>query len=456
MDQAAPIVASNDETLISPVSTPSVSLFAELGLDPRLLSAVTSAGYTDPTAVQAAAIPAALAGHDLMVSSATGSGKTAAFVLPTLQRLMQNGERNAPGRGPRALFLSPTRELSLQITRACETYGRTFKGLRVASVVGGVPYGAQLRAVRGALDVLIATPGRLLDLLQGGQVHLARVEVLVLDEADRMLDMGFIEDIEAIAAATPRARQTLLFSATLDGKIAQLASGLMREPRRVEVESPIESRSNITERLHWADGRAHKDKILDRLLADPSIDQAVVFTSTQHDAERLAESLQADGHAVSALHGGMPQGQRTRTLTALRQRRLRVLVATDVAARGIDVPTITHVINYGLPINVEDYVHRIGRTGRAGRTGLAVTLAESGDSQKIRRIERYTATRIPVETLEGLEPRRPDPSRSPAPPSRRGGKRPAPAGAKPGARFERPQSARHDGAAPVRKRSFAR
>ncbi len=447
-------VAMSDQPAVSAI--PAVSAFAALGLDERLLRAVEVAGYTEPTAVQLAAIPAALAGEDLMVSSATGSGKTAAFVLPTLHRLLQSNARSTAGRGPRALFLSPTRELSLQITRACETYSKTVRGLRFASVVGGVPYGAQIRAVRGALDVLVATPGRLLDLLQGGQLHLASVEVLVLDEADRMLDMGFIEDIEAIAAATPQARQTLLFSATLDGKVGQLASGLMREPRRLQVATATASKGNIAERLHWADGRAHKDKLLDRLLSDPTIDQAVVFTSTQHDAERLAESLQADGHAVSALHGGMPQGVRNRTLMALRQRRLRVLVATDVAARGIDVPTITHVINYGLPINIEDYVHRIGRTGRAGRSGVAVTLAEAGDSPKIRRIERYTESRIPVETLPGLEPRRPDPSRAPAPGARRGGKRPPHAHGKPGQRFERAPGARHEGDAPVRKRSFAR
>ncbi|MFO1320586.1 MAG: DEAD/DEAH box helicase [Burkholderiales bacterium] len=392
------------QSLESPVA-PAGDRFASLGLHESLVRAVEDSGYTTPTPVQRETIPLALEGLDLMVSSATGSGKTAAFMLPILHRLAHAQTRAAHGAGPRMLILTPTRELSMQVTKACDVYGRSLKFLTTASVVGGVPYGAQLRALRGRLDVLVATPGRLLDLLNSGRVTLSRVEVLVLDEADRMLDMGFIEDIEAIAAATPSERQTLLFSATLGGRIAQLGAKLLRDPRRIEIQAPAGQEALIEQRLHWADGFTHKNKLLDRLLADPSITQAVVFTSTQRDAERVAETLQAEGHAASALHGGMPQGVRNRTLHALRQRRLRILVATDVAARGIDVPTITHVINYGLPINVEDYVHRIGRTGRAGRSGLAVTLAEQADVPKIRRIERFTNSRIPVATLEGLEPR---------------------------------------------------
>ncbi|MCW5624023.1 MAG: DEAD/DEAH box helicase [Burkholderiales bacterium] len=386
-------------------ATDSLPLFASFGLHPALAEAIHLTGYTHATEVQAAAIPAALAGHDLMVSSATGSGKTAAFMLPSLHRLANSEGRAQPGAGPRILVLTPTRELSQQVTKACETYGRSLHWLRSTTVVGGVPYPAQLRAVRSALDVLIATPGRLLDLLQSGRVSLSKVEVLVLDEADRMLDMGFIEDIEIIAAATPTSRQTLMFSATFAGRVAQLAGKLLKSPQRIEVLSSVETKAQITQHLHWADGRTHKDRMLDHLLKDPEIDQAIVFTSTQQDAERLAASLGADGHAVAALHGGMPQGQRNRALEALRKRRLRVLVATDVAARGIDVPGITHVINHGLPIKAEDYVHRIGRTGRAGRTGVAVTLADHADAHRIRSIERFTTERIPVSTLPGLEPR---------------------------------------------------
>ncbi|MCU0870256.1 MAG: DEAD/DEAH box helicase [Burkholderiales bacterium] len=386
------------------VATATPNGFAALGLHECLLSAVVAAGYTEPTPVQAATIPRAIAGEDLMVTSATGSGKTAAFVLPALDRLARSAQ--AGGRtGPRVLVLTPTRELSLQVTKACDTYGRHYRGLRTASVVGGMPYGAQLRALRDRLDVLIATPGRLLDHLDSGKLALGRVEILVLDEADRMLDMGFIDDITRIAAATPSTRQTLLFSATLAGQVGRLAADLMRDPARIELATHQDTHTQITQRLHWADGRGHKDRLLDRLLADPTIDQAIVFTSTQIDAERVAGNLEAEGHAVAALHGGMPQGQRTRTLTALRKRALRVLVATDVAARGIDVPTISHVINYGLPITAEDYVHRIGRTGRAGRTGLAITLAEHDDAHKIRRIERFTTQRIPEAVVEGLEPK---------------------------------------------------
>jgi superfamily II DNA/RNA helicase len=389
---------------------PDATTFASLGLHDTLLKAVEDAGYTQATPVQAAAIPAAIAGSDLMVSAATGSGKTAAFLLPALQRLVTSEKRAVPGGGPRILVLTPTRELSMQVTKACELYGRTLKWLRTASVVGGVPYGAQLRAIRGALDVLVATPGRLLDLTKSGRLDLARVEVLVLDEADRMLDMGFIEDIRAIVAATPETRQTLLFSATLDGDVAKLARQLMSEPERIELATQRDRHEGITQRLHWADNRNHKERLLDHLLRDPTIDQAIVFTSTQRDAERVAALIEASGHAVAALHGGMPQSQRNRTLTGLRHQRLRVLVATDVASRGIDVPTISHVINYGMPMNSEDYVHRIGRTGRAGRTGLAVTLAEHADLHKIRGIERFTTQRIPVATVEGLEPRLPEPS----------------------------------------------
>jgi superfamily II DNA/RNA helicase len=406
---------SNVHTPLPEAAAPAPISFSHLGLHDAVLQALTEAGYAAPTPVQAAAIPPALAGADLMVSSATGSGKTAAFVLPFLHRLAHSDSRAVPGQGPRVLVLTPTRELSSQVTRACDTYGKALRWLRTATVVGGVAYGAQLKAVRGQVDVLIATPGRLLDLLDGGRLSLSRVEVLVLDEADRMLDMGFVDDIQAIARATPATRQTLLFSATLDDRTDRLARGLMNAPRRLAVAPSRERQGDITQRLHWADSRSHKQALLDRLLRDKTIDQAIVFTSTQVDAERLAASLADAGHPAAALHGGMPQGQRTRTMTALRQRRLRVLVATDVAARGIDVATVSHVINYGLPMRAEDYVHRIGRTGRAGRTGLAVTLAEHSEASRIRSIERFTRHPIPVETLSGLEPRR-----AAAPTARRG------------------------------------
>ena len=278
-------------------------------------------------------------------------------------------------------------------------------GLRVATVVGGVPYPAQLKALRGPLDILISTPGRLLDHLQTGKAVLEHVEMLVLDEADRMLDMGFIDDITTIADHVPAARQTVMYSATFIGHVARLAQNLLREPQRVDVASHTDTHANIEQRLHWADNFAHKNALLDHILTQREVEQALVFTSTQIDADRLADRLAQLGHAVASLHGGMPQGRRNRVLQGLRSRQLRILVATDVAARGIDVPTISHVVNYGLPMKPEDYVHRIGRTGRAGRNGLAVTLAERMDAGMIRRIQQFTTQQIPAATIGGLEPK---------------------------------------------------
>jgi superfamily II DNA/RNA helicase len=399
----------------SPVRQRLIMTFDTLGLPESLTRAVADAGYDAPTAVQTAAIPPALAGSDLMVAAATGSGKTASFILPALQRVLLARADTSKRRdkstvyGPRVLVLTPTRELAMQIAKAAVTYGRHVPGLRVATVVGGVPYPAQLKALRGPLDILISTPGRLLDHLQTGKAVLEHVEMLVLDEADRMLDMGFIEDITTIADHLPKARQTVLYSATFIGHVARLAQNLLRDPKRVEVASHTDTHANIEQRLHWADNFSHKNALLDHILTQRDLEQALVFTSTQIDADRLADRLAELGHAVASLHGGMPQGRRNRVLQGLRSRQLRILVATDVAARGIDVPTISHVINYGLPMKPEDYVHRIGRTGRAGRNGLAVTLAERMDAGMIRRIQQFTTQPIPVATIDGLEPKSPQP-----------------------------------------------
>jgi superfamily II DNA/RNA helicase len=302
----------------------------------------------------------------------------------------------------------------MQVARAASNYGRHVRGLRVATVVGGVPYGLQLRQLAGPLDILIATPGRLMDHMASGKAVLKGVEMLVLDEADRMLDMGFIEDIHHIAQALPETRQTVMYSATFGGHVGRLAQELLRQPQRVDVASYTEAHADIEQRLHWADDLEHKHALLDHVLTERSVDQALVFTSTQRDAEWLADRLAEMGHAVAALHGGMPQGRRNRVLQGLRTRQLRVLVATDVAARGIDVPSISHVINYGLPLKAEDYVHRIGRTGRAGRSGLAVTLAERRDMGMIQRIQHFTTHAIPPAIIVGLEPRRPAPQAKPA------------------------------------------
>ncbi|MDE1926943.1 MAG: DEAD/DEAH box helicase [Burkholderiales bacterium] len=387
--------------------------FENLNLPEALGKALQAAGYTEPTEVQSTAIPPALAGRDLMVSSRTGSGKTASFMLPALARILAaRAQPQNPAnrqRGPRVLVLCPTRELAMQVAKAASDYGRFVPGLRVATIVGGVPYGAQLAALRGSLDILIATPGRLIDHMGSGKAQLGQLEMLVLDEADRMLDMGFIDDIRHIAAATAAQRQTVMYSATFAGTIGGLAAELLRDPQRIEVSAQTEAHGDIEQRLHWADDFAHKNALLDHILTDRAVDQALVFTSTQRDADWLADRLHELGHSVASLHGGMPQGRRNRVLQGLRSRHLRVLVATDVAARGIDVPTISHVINFGLPMKEEDYVHRIGRTGRAGRSGLAVTLAERRDSGMIHRIQRFTTQRIPAATIEGLEPKRAEP-----------------------------------------------
>ena len=397
-------------------STPN---FDSLGLPEALLKAVADSGYNNATEVQARAIPPGLQGKDLMVSASTGSGKTASFILPALARILEargdNARRREKGMvyGPRVLVLCPTRELAMQVAKAAQTYGQHVQGLRVATVVGGVPYPAQIKALRGPLDILISTPGRLLDHLQTGKAVLENVEMFVLDEADRMLDMGFIEDIQTVAEHLPVGRQTMMYSATFAGHVGRLAQSLMREgdgqTDRVDVASHTDTHENIEQRLHWADNFNHKNALLDHILTERDMEQAVVFTSTQRDADVLADRLAELGHAVASLHGGMPQGRRNRVLQGLRNRQLRVLVATDVAARGIDVPTISHVINYGLPMKAEDYVHRIGRTGRAGRNGLAITLAERMDVSMIRRIQHFTTQPIPVASISGLEPKSAEP-----------------------------------------------
>ena len=380
--------------------------FDSLGLSPVVLASVRQAGFTEATPVQAQAIPAAIAGADLMVSAQTGSGKTAAFMLPALHKLSEHPSQG--GRGVQILVLTPTRELAMQVSDASATYGAQIKGLHVATVVGGMPYAAQLKALSRRVDVLVATPGRLIDHLKARRVDLSTVKTLVLDEADRMLDMGFIEDIQEIVSRTPSDRQTLLFSATLDGSVAGLARGLMRDPQRIEVSSGSAQHSNITQSVLYADDGAHKRRLLDHILRDAAIDQAIIFTATKRGADDLADRLNEDGLPAMALHGDMNQRQRTRTIEAVQRGRVRILVATDVASRGIDVQAISHAINFDLPMQAEDYVHRIGRTGRAGREGLAITLAEHRERFKVRRIEHFIGHDIPTSTIEGLEPKRSD------------------------------------------------
>ncbi|WP_322013962.1 DEAD/DEAH box helicase [Paraburkholderia sp. J12] len=417
--------------------TPEGPSFASLGLSPEIVSALTAAGYKAPTPVQQRAIPAAIAGRDLLVSSPTGSGKTAAFMLPAIERFAQiqkaqaaqpreprpqgqqaaSGDRRQrrpqPVARPGLLVLTPTRELAMQVTTAASTYGQHLRRLRTVSILGGVAYGQQLMLLAKNPEILVATPGRLLDHLERGRIDLSELKMLVLDEADRMLDMGFIDDIETIVAATPESRQTMLFSATLDGKIASITGRLLKDPERIEITRKIEANSNIAQTVHYVDDRDHKDRLLDHLLRDEKLDQAVVFTATKMDADQLAGKLADAGFETAALHGDLPQGARNRTIRALRERRVRVLVATDVAARGIDIPGITHVFNYDLPKFAEDYVHRIGRTGRAGRSGIAVSLVHHAEQGALKRIERFVRATLPVNVVEGFEPRK-------APPANRG------------------------------------
>jgi superfamily II DNA/RNA helicase len=374
--------------------------FASLGLHASLLQTLNQLGYTEPTPVQQAAIPAVVAGSDLLVSSQTGSGKTAAFMLPALQRLL-SAPVSAPVRHPRILVLVPTRELALQVQKATQGYGAGQR-LRTACLVGGMPYGLQLKQLGKPVDVVIATPGRLKDHLERGRVDLARVEVLVLDEADRMLDMGFQED--AIVARTPATRQTLLFSATLEGVVGRLARRITQNAQRIDI-APVPARAlKIEQSALFADDLAHKNRLLDALLRDTGLNQALIFTATKRSAEALSSSLIQQGFAAGALHGDMRQRERNNTLQHLRNGRMRVLVATDVAARGIDVPGISHVINFDVPRQVEDYVHRIGRTGRAGRTGIAVTLLGHSERHLMRSIERYTGAALRVTVIPGIEP----------------------------------------------------
>jgi superfamily II DNA/RNA helicase len=422
--------------------------FVELGLAPQLVQAVADLGYTQPTTVQQKTIPLALPSNhaqaqagfiDLMVSSQTGSGKTAAFLLPVLHTLIQQqaeaeaadkaawdklvadaaakGEeppkrakrkdptnvRNFKAPTPGALIVCPTRELAQQVAHDAIDLVKHCRGLRVANVVGGMPYQLQIAKLQNA-NLVVATPGRLLDLQRSMQIKLEQVQFLVVDEADRMLDLGFADDLAEINQLTINRKQTMMFSATFAPRIQQLAARVMRQPQRVQIDSPQEKHVNIRQVLHWADNAQHKRRLLDHLLRDTTINQAVVFASTQIECDGLANDLQQEGFSAVALHGALSQGLRNRRLMALRNGQVQFLVATDVAARGIDVPTITHVFNFGLPMKSEDYTHRIGRTGRAGRQGLAVTLAEFRDKRKIFDIEAYTRQQFAAEVIPGLEP----------------------------------------------------
>jgi superfamily II DNA/RNA helicase len=387
-------------SIVSQIQETILLAFSDFDLHPNILKALDAAGFADPTPIQAAAIPLALAGRDLIGSAQTGTGKTAAFMLPALNRL---AEPKLPRpHGPRVLVLAPTRELAQQILEATRKLGK-FLRLHTVSVLGGMPYRVQLRELSRPIDVMVATPGRLIDLLDRKAVNLADLELLVLDEADRMLDMGFIEAVETIAALTPATRQTVLFTATFDRRLTALASKLLKNPERVAIEATM-TVASIEQRLIVSDDMKHKRKLLAHLAASPELGKAIVFAATKRDADQLAEELRAAGRPAAALHGDMTQGARNATVRQLREGRVRVLVATDVAARGIDVPDLTHVINFDLPRQAEDYVHRIGRTGRNGASGIAISFAAPADRIQLERIERFTGSKLVEMIIPGLEP----------------------------------------------------
>jgi ATP-dependent RNA helicase RhlE len=368
--------------------------FAELGVAQPLLRALAAEDYHTPTPIQARAIPALLAGKDMLGIAQTGTGKTAAFGLPLLQRLAADRRAAGPCRA-RVLVLAPTRELAIQIHDSLKTYGRHL-GLRHTVVFGGVGQQPQVKAMTKGVDTLVATPGRLLDLMQQGHIMLDRVEYLVLDEADRMLDMGFIRDVRRIVAALPKQRQSLLFSATMPAEVERLAADMLRQPVRVEVTPNVVTVDRVEQRVLFVEA-SDKRAALARLLRDPALSRVLVFTRTKHRANRVSADLDKAGIATAAIHGNKSQQARQRALEGFREGRTRVLVATDIAARGIDVDGVSHVINYELPHEPESYVHRIGRTARAGAAGVALSLCDASERGQLRAIERLIRRPLAVD-----------------------------------------------------------
>ncbi|NBV54292.1 MAG: DEAD/DEAH box helicase [Proteobacteria bacterium] len=375
--------------------------FSTLHLNANLLKALAEGNFTTPTPIQAQTIPAILQGKDAMACAQTGSGKTAAFVLPALHKIL-SGPSQKRGHGPRVLILTPTRELAQQITDTTRLFT---KHARISSgvVIGGVSYGPQFRLLANPLDMLIATPGRLIDHLQERKVDFNRVEMLVLDEADRMLDMGFLKPVEKIIAALPAKPQILLFSATFSPEIEKVAARILQQPHRVQLAQTRQNHADITQHHYHVDNTEHKQAVLNHILKQPEVTQTIIFTATKRNADRLAETLEKKGFAAGALHGDMKQNARKRTLQALHNNQLKVLVATDVAARGIDVKNISHVVNYDLPNLPEDYTHRIGRTGRAGASGVAISLISPPDLPVLRDIEKRLGKPFVFQSIKGLE-----------------------------------------------------
>ena len=379
--------------------------FASLGLGSEIVSALTEQGYETPTPIQAAAIPKALAGHDLLAAAQTGTGKTAAFMLPSLERLKRYATPStSPAMHPvRMLVLTPTRELADQIDQNVQAYIKNLP-LRHAVLFGGVNMDAQTRALRAGCEIVVATVGRLLDHVKQKNINLSKVEIVVLDEADRMLDMGFIDDIRSIMQMLPKQRQTLLFSATFAPPIRKLAQDFMKNPEQVEVAAQNTANANVEQHVIAVD-TARKRSLLERLIVDLNMNQVIVFCKTKQSVDQVNRDLQRRNIAAQAIHGDKSQQTRLETLAAFKEGRLRVLVATDVAARGLDIAELPFVINYELPTQPEDYVHRIGRTGRAGADGVAISLMDEAEQKMFESIKALTGSEIAVERIEGFEPR---------------------------------------------------
>lgn len=370
-----------------------------------LQKALKKEGFLAATPIQKKVIPVILAERDIMASAETGSGKTLAFVLPIVQWLLNNPAELDKEMGPRVLILSPTRELATQIA---DTIKRViqFTSLRGGTITGGVSYFSQINILRHPFDFLVATPGRLMDHMREGRVNFSRLEFFVLDEADRMLDMGFVNDMKAIAEETPSTRQTLLFSATLEGKIQGIARQFLKNPERVQLASVTDQHALISQHIYLADDLVHKRALLFKILEDATVWQAMVFISTKRGADRLAEELSVREISCEALHGDLKQSQRTRVLEKFKKGKIRVIVATDVAARGIDVKELTHVINIDLPRELDGYIHRIGRTGRNGKSGVAISFIGPEDRSQLARIEHFIGKKLERQVLAGLEPKR--------------------------------------------------
>jgi ATP-dependent RNA helicase RhlE len=377
--------------------------FDSLGLSAELLRAVKEQGYDTPTPIQARAIPVVISGRDLMGAAQTGTGKTAGFTLPLLQRLQTSPGPNGGHRHPvRALILTPTRELAAQVGESVSAYGKHLR-FHSAVIFGGVNINPQIDKLRRGVDIVIATPGRLLDHVEQRTIDLSKVEILVLDEADRMLDMGFIRDIRRVLALLPKQRQNLLFSATFSEEIRGLAAGILKDPETIDVAPRNATAERISQRVYPVD-QGRKRMLLAKLITEGDWKQVLVFARTKHGANRLAEQLGKDGIQSAAIHGNKSQGARTRALADFKAGRVRVLVATDIAARGLDIDMLPHVVNYELPNVPEDYVHRIGRTGRAGSSGEAISLVAGAERSLLREIERLLKAEIPQTVVPGFEP----------------------------------------------------